>query len=301
MSRDITLRATLNDIVGDETFELWLKHETDAWALNQTGDVDPDEDSHQDFVILTLVEDDDYVAQIRLKRDGRYRAGYLTSNPDTWPDGSRCEFTPGALVGAGAPLINSAVWTRTSAVATRITVSINADDLATDLRVFRNGVSIGVIAAPHVNPVIFIDNDPPIAVEHEYTAAHTAGFLDGPLSAPVTVFAGPAMPTAFVRTSADDHFAEYVTTWDSDGLPTRFQDDFLCTGIFVTQTLTSSENYTRNIEDHVIPIGATQHATFHARIRAEVESFSVVDVSDWVTLLVECDIEATNPDYNSCP
>lgn len=301
MARDITLRATWSDIVGDETYELWLKHETDAWALEAVDDVTADVNNQQSITILTLIEGDDYVAQIRLKRDGRYRSGYLTSNPDTWPVGSRCAFTPGALVGADAPVINSAVWSRTSSSATRITVSINADDLAIDLHVYRNGVLVGTIVAPHVNPEIFIDNDPPIGVEHEYTAAHTAGFLDGPLSAPVAAFAGPPVPTGVARVTAADHFAFYEIEWDAGGALVRLQDDFACEAVFVTQALTATTPFERNIEDHVIPIGGTMHATFHARVRSEVESFSQTDVSDWVTILMECEIEDTNTEYFSCP
>jgi len=301
MSRDVTLQATLSDFVGDEDCELWLKHETDAWALNQTQPIAPDIDNHQDFVILTLVEGDDYVAQLRLKRDGRYRAGYLTANPDSWPESSRCEFTPGALVGADAPVVNSATWSRTSSSTTQIEVSVNADDLGVDLRIFRNGVSVGVVAAPHVNPVLFVDTDPPLAEEHDYTAKHTAGFLDGPVSNTVSVFAGPAVPASVDVTTDDTDFAFYTIEWDADGDIVRLQDDFACEGVYVTQYVGATTPHDRNLEDHVIPIGGTMVATFHARVRREVDAFSVTDVSDWVEVLVEILIEDTNTEYFSCP
>lgn len=301
MARDITLRATYSDLTGDETYELWLKHETDAWALEQAGDVDPDENMQQLLLILTLIEGDDYVAQIRLKREGRYRAGYLTSNPDTWPESSRCEFTPGALVGADAPVVNSATWSRTSSVSQKIQVSVNADDLDIDLRIFRNGVSIGVVPAPHVNPVLFDDVDPPLAEEHDYTAKHTAGFLDGPVSNTVSVFAGPAVPDAVDVTTDDTDFGFYTIEWDADGDNVRLQDDFACEGVYVTQYFGATTPHDRNLEDHVIPIGGTMLATFHARVRREVDSFSVTDVSDWVEVLVEILIEDTNTEYFSCP
>lgn len=306
MARDITLRATMSDLVGDETYELWLKHESDAWFLEDSGDVSVDIDLQQDFLLSTLTEGDSYVAQMRLKRAGRYRAGYLTADPDTWPSESRAEFVPGALIGVGAPTMNSASWARTSAIATHITVSINAADLTKDLKVFRDGGLIGTIAQPHTNPVTFLDVNPPLAANHTYTAKHTVGFLDGPESGPVECFAGPLPPADFVRTTDDTQYGRYDLSWSASGDDVQLQDDFLCVGGPFVNTIggggtTAASVFSIYKEVTLSPPGATQTATFTARGRRFITSFTVTDASDWVEAGVVMVIDDPNGEYNTCP
>lgn len=309
MARDVTLRATYDELVGDETYEVWLKHESDAWGLEDTGDVVPDDD-HQDFVLLGLTAGDDYIAQLRLKRAGRYRTGYLTSDPDTWPEGSRAEFTPGALEDAGAPEITDGVWARTSSSATNTTLTVNPDpdSLTLDIKILRDGVEIGTISAPHAGDgLTFVDTDPPLGSDHEYIAAHTAGFLDGPSSSPFHVFGGPLAPTSFVRVTASDAYGTYEVSWDDlgSGYKYRLQDDFLCPAVYTavigppgTMTGGSLEVHAESTE---IPVGDTQAVAFHCRIRAEVTAFTITDVSGYEVVLIEMLIEADNPDYSTCP
>lgn len=306
MARDITLRATMSDLVGDETYELWLKHESSAWFLEDSGDVMVDMDLQQDFLISTLVEGDSYVAQMRLKRAGRYRAGYLTADPDTWPSESRCEFVPGALEGVGAPTMNSASWSRTSSIATRITLSINAADLTKDIKVYRDGGFIGTITHPHTNPVTFIDANPALGVNHTYTAKHTVGFLDGPESGPVECFAGPLPPADFVRTTIDTEYGHYDLAWSASGDDVQTQDDFLCPGGPFVNTIigpgrTSASVLTVYKEVTLTPPGGTQSVDFTARARRYITSFTVEDVSDWVEAAITMLINDDNPDFNTCP
>lgn len=301
MSRDVTLRATMSDLVGDETYELWLKHESADWALFATGDVDVDEEYEQDFVLQELVDGDDYVAQIRLKRAGRYRVGYLTANPDTWPSASRCEFIPGALEGVGAPTIASGVWERTDADSTQITLTITPDDVTKDLKILRDGVEIGTVVAPLT---AYIDHDPTLGVNHVYIAKHTVGFLDSNPSAPFDVFAGPPVPADASMTSAPDDYGAYTLGWDADGEAVRGQHDFLCDGTYVNSfvggpTTASTKDVT--IEVTEMPPGATQTANFHARVRREVTTFGITDVSDWVVINIAMLIDDPNTDYHSCP
>ncbi len=301
-SRDVTIQWTGNDEAGDETYELWLKHADDAWELDQTGDVALDIDSHQSFLVSTLIEGDTYTVQIRQQRAGRYRAGYLTADPDTWPSQSRVTFVPGALVGVGAPVINSATWERTSSSTTDIALSINADDLTKDLKVFRDGVLITTLTAgPFTNPIAYTDHDPPLGVSHEYTARHTASSLDGPLSAPLDCFAGPLPPTSVSQTSLTSHFGSYTIDWDDDGVDTDVEDDFLCADTFVNQTTTDTPPYERFVEMDIIPDHGTVAADFHARVRARVTAFTITDVSDWATIAIECQIYDDNTAFNSCP
>jgi hypothetical protein len=304
MARDVILRATFSELVGDETFELWLKHDGE-WTLNQADDVVLDS-GHQDFTILSLTTGDAYVAQVRLKRAGRYRVGYLTSNPDTWDDQSRCEFRPGDLVGVGAPTLSSAVWTRVSPTGQHITLSITPDDLNTDIQITRDGEAIAVVSAPFTGAFTYDDENPPTGVSHAYTCAHvTSGGLAGASSAEVDCFGGPLPPSGVARTTADDHFAFYTLVWDADSDPVRIQDDFLCATFFVDQLGGSgtTTNSTEDIhkEDHLIPNDGEQAATFTARVRREVAFVDGTDVSDWVEVAIAMHIETTNTDYLSCP
>lgn len=307
MARDVTLRTTYTALVGDETFELWLKHEADAWFLHSTGDVDPDEDSQQTFLLSALAEDADYSAQFRLKRAGRYRAGWLTSNPDTWPSSSRIDFTTGALEGVDPPVLNSVAWSRTDADSTKVAVSINASDLTKDLKVFRNGVAIHTIAAPHVNPVLWDDVDPPLGETLTYLAKHTVGFLDSAPSNDEDVFTGPAPIAGLVRTSAIDNYGTYEVDWTNDGRTYQLQDDYLCSEVFSFEVGGAAGfvagPHEVNKELTLIPAGATQAIAFHARMRAKVTTFGTVDYSDWTTVLIEMEIDDPDTDtfFNTCP
>lgn len=302
MARDVLLGGTTHETeVGVDTYELWLKHATDAWALDSSGPVTEPNGGVQEFQLYALIEGDQYVAQLRMKRNGRYRAGYLTTNPDTWPGQSRVEFVPGALTGVGAPTINSVVWTRESGVATRITLSITPDDVLKGIRIFRDGLQIAEIDP---GETAYIDLNPDLAQEYTYTCRHFAGGSAGPFSDPVQCWSGP-LPPDVALASSPTAFGFYNVTWDSGVSDVDLEDDFLCSGTFthvVGPIGPEFSPYTRQIEDHDEPEGDTQHAIFHARMRQYVEAFAVTDVSDWCDpVLVECDIEALNADFNSCP
>lgn len=307
MARDIVLRATFQELVGDETYELWLKHD-DEWALNQAGDVVLSS-GHQDFTLLALVTGDDYAAQIRLKRAGRYRVGYLSGNPDTWPAQSRCDFVPGALAGVGAPTIDSAVWSRTDADHQKIRLTITPDTTEVNVAIFRDGVEIAVVEMPLLSPFTYDDIDPPIATSFSYTAKHkTAGGLYGPESGAASAFSGPGPVTGFDVTSAINDYGKYSIAWDDDGRHYRVQDDYLCTlsdWVDIVGSPFFGVGFVNNInkESTEIPEGSTQNIVFHVRIRAEVTTFGVTDVSDWNQLLVEMSIDDPDDDtgYNSCP
>lgn len=298
MSRDVTLRATWHELVGDETYEIWLKRASAAWALEDTGAVIADAFDQQEFVLLSLDEGVQYAGQIRLKRAGRYRAGYLSADPDTWPAQSRVDFTPGSLEGVSPPTIASAVWARTSGTTTTITLSITLADATKSTKVYRNGVLVATLDPGDTG---YVDNNPELATTHVYRARHSDLSLDGPFSDPLECFAGPLPPTDFVQSPPLDDFGRYTITWNSGGNPVRLEDDFACADTFVLVFDNPTQPYERDTEDHHSPAGTPRHVVFQARIRAEVTSFSVTDVTDWATIDVECDIEDTNTEYNSCP
>lgn len=305
--RNVLLGATWHELYGDETFELWLRHGTGAWALVEEGDVTVGDEEEQQFTLTGLVEGDHYTAQTRLKRNGRYRVGYLTADPDTWPAQSRVDFVAAALEDVEAPTIDSAVWSRTSALATQIALSVTAADTAKGLRLFRNGVQVAEIPGPHVNPVAIIDDEAPLGELHEYVARHFVESTNGTASAPVECFGGPAPPADFVRTTPDSSYHQYTLTWDADGDDVEPQDDFLCVDTAFQDTAPGDGRITDStitvFKSLILtPPGATASVSFTARARRYKTTFGVEDVSNWVevpvTILIDDD---NNEGYNTCP
>jgi len=308
MPRDIVLRAFYQDLVGDETFELWVQHESDGWVLSIVGEVVV-ASGHQDFSLFSLVSGDTYTAQIRLKRSGRYRTGYLSGDPDSWPSASRCEFVTGALEGVGAPTINSGTWSRTSSISQKIELNITPDDNAVDIAVYRDDVQIGVASAPFFGAFSFEDIDPTLGAEYAYIVKHIVVLsgLTGPSSNEVDVFSGPLPIAGFVMSSGPTDYGEYEIDWTSDARTYRAEDDYLCVG--TTYSLLTggaalvTGPHTETKEPTALPVGGTQSIFFHCRMRAEVTAFTVTDVSDWTTITITMEIDDPDDDtgFNTCP
>jgi hypothetical protein len=261
MSRDVTLQATFENLAGDESYELWLRHITEAWQLIHVDDVVVDGDSHQEITIADLVDGDQYTAQIRLTRAGRYRAGYLTADPDTWPGASRCVFTPGELVGVAAPTIVSGAWSRTSSSASHTSIVVTPADDTVDLVLYRDGSPVVTTNAPHVGDVTMVDPDPPSGDLHTYVAHHESGFLTGPGSNALDVFGGLTDLTGLVQTSpttGGPAFYQYDVDWDDPSTSdVRVEDDYVHFGDFV-------------LRDTIVP-GAT---TIHVNTEKNSSHFS---------------------------
>lgn len=307
MPRTITIHSVTNDLVGDETYEAWLKHESDAWTLVDAGDVDQVSGA-QDFVFPGLIDGADYSLQLRMKRAGRYRIGYLSGDPESWPAGSRLDFTVGSLIDVGAPTFDALDdWVRVDADHTKFTVHITPDDTTQNLELYRDGVLVHTFVQPLASPIVYDDVDPPLGVDHAYKARHVAGTLGGPFSATLTKFAGPPPATGFDQTSPLDTYGKYTVSWDNDARTYRLEDDWRCvsttfelvTGGAAITTGTHEEQK----ETTEIPEGATQSVFCHARVRAEVTTFGVTDVSAWEETVVECLIDDPDDDtqHNTCP
>lgn len=284
--RDVTIRATSHEMVGDETVELWLKRGAGDWALEQSVPVDDSNPPFQDFLVLGLESGLEHVAQIRVFRDGRYRAGYIGGDPDAWPEQSRIEFIPGAEA-APAPTIVSAAFERTSGVAHQmnVTVTPNPGALDLDLDLLRDGVVVDTIAGPHVGDVVMIDNDPPIATTRTYTARHRQFTLDGVLSDPLLAFVGPPAPTDFVQVAEISDYYAYHVEWTNPGGSIRVRDDWPIAG-FINRALlgSGSTHHDQAVEkESLFDEGSDEQVTFcQVEVRCEVASFAVIDVSDWV-------------------
>lgn len=187
MLRDVTIRQTMHEMVGDETVEVWLKIGAGDWELDRVDDVGAG--PTQDFEFIGVEEGVAHVMQTRAVREGRYRAGYLGADPDGWPEQSRVEFIPGTAE-AAAPTIVSTDWDNPTTTAT-VTVTPNPAHLDLDLQLLRDGVVVDTIAAPHVGDVVFetvmaSDDD-----FHDFTSRHVvSGGLVGTQSAPETLWTG---------------------------------------------------------------------------------------------------------------
>lgn len=303
---NVTINAIENEMVGDEFAELWLRRGSDAWELYDTVAIENDGD--QDFVFLGLEADVVHVVQTRSIRDGRYRAGYLSADPDAWPEQSRFAFRPGADP-AAAPTIAATSWERTAADAQNITVTVtpHASHLDLALQLFRDGELVATVEGPHVGDVDLVDEDPPLAQEHEYTARHVElGVILGDFSAPASQWSGPDAPTGLAEGTTG--FYSYEVTWDApvSGAVTRVQDDYLCSGNFANRGVTAADETSFSTIALEKESGAASNgnvpANFQARARHEVTSFSVTDVSAWTSpVAIEAEMAADETAFNSCP
>lgn len=307
MTRTIVTQFNSNEVIGDETYEVWLKHESDPWALVDAGDV---ESPTQQFTLPGLIDGDHYAMQVRMTRAGRYRVGYLSADPETWPAGSRLEFTVGSLIDVGAPTLDAVDdWVRVDADHTKFTVHITPNDTTQDLQLLRDNVVVHTFAAPLASPIVYDDVDPPLNANHTWKARHIAGTLVGPTSGTITKYAGPPPVLGFNQTSVFDNYGNYTVGWTDDGRTVRIEDDYLCVATsFVGLTGSpyvggGGGTHTEQKETTEIPEGAVQSIAFHARIRAEVTTFGVTDVSDWDEILIQMTIDDPDDDtnFNTCP
>lgn len=80
---------TQNDMVGDETWELWYQHGAGAWVklkeFSYASVAGPT--ASTTFTGVPLVSGA-YHVQLRARRGARYAAGYTDPDPTTWPGGS---------------------------------------------------------------------------------------------------------------------------------------------------------------------------------------------------------------------
>lgn len=289
--RDVVITANINERIGDETYELWLKRGTGPWLLEDTGAVSPSPAATQDFEILGLEEDLAHVMQLRMKRAGRYRTGYLTADPDTWPAQSRYEFTPGLSDDMGAPVLSAISWERTSGVLQTISFTVTPDDLALDVQILRNGVVIDTVSAPHAGAFAYDDENPPQggSTAHDYTARHSQGFLTGPLSNELSQWPGPPAPTALEDVSSSN-FYEYTVGWTNSesGAHTQVQDDYSDAGQYVDRVLANPAATSANSgtlpKTSELASNGNLNGKVGTRVRHEWTQFAVTDVSDWHTL-----------------
>lgn len=289
--RHVVIRAPFDEMTGDEIVEVWLKT-AGVWALYDTVPIDgspPD----QLFAFDNLEDEEEYSVQLRASRDGRYRAGYLGSDPEGWPDESRIDFIPGD-VAAAAPTIVGAVWERTSNVAEQVTVTVtpNAGHLDKKLQLLRGGVVVAEVDGPHVGDVDLVDLNPPGETSQNYTARHIQFTLPGTESAPLARWVGPDAPTDLVQVAELNDYYFYHVDWTlaGAGYPTRVRDDWPVAG-FINRALHASPtaHHDQAVEKNSLQMeGSGEELTScTVEVRHEGAVFGVTDWSEWVGISVD--------------
>lgn len=290
--RHVVIRAPFTEMVGDEQAEVWLKIGAGDWALYDTVEVQ-DTPPPQDFEFSNLEADVTHKVQLRPIRDGRYRAGYLFADPDSWPAQSLLEFVPGD-VAADAPTIVSATWERTSNVQEEVTVTVtpHPDQLAKKLQLLREGVVVAEVDGPHVGDVELVDINPPGETSQTYTARHIQFTLPGAESDPLERWVGPDAPTDLVQVAELNDYYAYHVDWTlaGAGYGTRIRDDWPVAG-FINRAFPGSptNHHDQGVEKESAKMeGADEVLTScSVEVRHEGAVFGVTDWSDWVGISVD--------------
>lgn len=249
--------------------------------------------------------------KLRLRKVGKHVTAYLNDveimSLDTLVDQNNTFLVVYGQTTLGAQIDDVSVkfvemgWERLDATHAPIVFNITADDASKDIDIYRDGVLIDtLVGGSYETPALYSDAAA-LGVAHSYIAKHRAGTLSGTGSNELTVFAGPPGPPTFAQSSSTSAFGTYTVDWDDLGSSARLQDDFLCPLAYRDVIVTGTGTRTEVLESDVMPVNPTQTASFRARVRREVTSFGVTDVSDWVTITVRCLIYEANTDYQSCP
>lgn len=90
----LTVDWTQNDMVGDETWELWYQHTGGAWVkLKEFAYATvPGPTAETTFTGAPLVAGT-YTVALRARRSGRYAPGYASTDPDDWPGAAKATGT----------------------------------------------------------------------------------------------------------------------------------------------------------------------------------------------------------------
>lgn len=307
MPRDVTIRGTPTEMLGDETVEVWLKRGSAEWELYDV--VDVVDDPTQDFLLENLEEAVLHVLQLRATRESRYRTAYLSADPDDWPVQSRYQFTPGLDLEFGVPAITGTEWERTSGSAQeiRVTATAASGSEAYALQLLRNGSIVDEIAGPHGGPVVLTDANPPLAADHSYTVRHVEGFDVGPQTGAAVQYAGPAAPVNLAHTTPGVGWYAYTLEWDAppSGAVSRVQDNYANQSVFAARTVTAADATTSgsiNLEKNSsFEPNGNSPCLFDARVRHEVTAFAVTDVSKWVEVEVLAEIASDETAWDERP
>lgn len=281
-TRAVTLQWLNNAMAGDELLELWLKD--GAWSLDSSIAVSPvSPQSH----VFALSPGTSYSFQIRARREGSYRSGYTSSDPEDWPSGSRLDYT----TGLPKPVVAFAGWARTSSTDQHLSLAFSNVDTARAVRVYRDaGGGFALVQTVGAGTLTY---DYPIGggesgLDLVFYIDQLADDATSNPSDQVTVYAGIEAPTMLEQIDPIGPLPNYGYTaqWalGHAGAKTRVSDHW--TGVYQDRVLTAASA----LSQAVGPLEQTSvsHTTNHdvsviVRVQHELTSFTVTDVSEWVS------------------
>lgn len=302
--RTVVISWVNSAMAGDELLELWLKT-AGSWALSETIPVASIAEQSHEFGFAPGAARS---LQIRAKRDGVYRAGYDSTDPEDWPSGSRLDFTCGMPTG----VLAFTGWARTSGVAHHLSFSFSNVDPARETKFYRDDGGgfdlIGTIAAGTSTYDYAIQSgEEATTLAFKITQANDDA-VETP-SNTLNVFAGPLAPTNLDTLPSSPGYSNvwygYDIQWVSANVlySTKVQDNYC--GAFQTRA-TEPAGIQTKLETGLTKFSAASpngnlEVMVDVRIRHEYTSFAVTDVSDWTELdNVPVDIAPDETAYGSC-
>jgi len=302
---------------GDETVEVWLRRDGDAWGASPTATASI---SLAPEVTVDGLYAGDYELAIRYKRDGLYSAaGTVTGQPtydytgapDTWPAVSQGAFT----VATPAPSITSLVWSRQSMSVERVAVTYAGAFVVQILRNTTNDAGTATLIHTASGSSGTYNDDAPgtgettvyYFVRHRYPDLTT-----GPASSGYARWIGPNAPTGLEQIIASPTYPAdyyiYTLQWDApnSGATTTVEDQYLCASVYATRGTTAADavtvSHTVQKDSAMSEDGSEIMAEFDVRARHNQTAFTVTDNGEWAVLpSVAVRIAVDETAFNSCP
>jgi hypothetical protein len=250
------------------------------WVL--VGTVPVSISSSQVVTIEGLDSLSEYNVAFRYRRDGLFNPGASGSDPSIWPSISRCNFT----TTIDPPEVSEATWSRTSAIAERVTLTIVPNDTDADINVYRrtalgDPVLIDTIAGPHVGDVTYVDETISGETGYWYSAT-TDSTIESPPSDEVRVWAGPAaIPVYVYQITAHSGYTIGFTTVDPT-VETELHDSYDDAGgngaLQLRATAAAGETEVFSGFLPGVPEGTFQ---IEANLRHKLTSFTVDDFGEF--------------------
>lgn len=301
--RIITLQWVNNQMAGDELLELWKKV-AGVWSLETTIPVAAIAEQTHEFSGLPGTT---YRFAIRGRRDGSYRTDYQSANPDDWPAVSKLDHT----AGQPTPVLAFTGWDRTSGVRQILTFSWTNFDTARPTRFWRDdGGGFDLIATIGAGVSTYEYEIQP-GEEEETFDFYVDQAADDATSEPsneLSIYAGPEAPSNLSVSPPEPSYSNiwygYNVEWSnaSGSYSTRVEDDYC--GAYTSRSLAgggvSSYMELGLPKDSVMDPNGNVEAIIGVRVRHEVTSFAVLDVSEYVEISVPIDIASDETAIGTC-
>lgn len=282
-------------MAGDELLELWLKTGS-SWALDSTIAVTSNPTQTHTF---SLAPGTTYSFQIRARRGGVYRAGYTSGNPEDWPSGSRLDYT----TGLPKPTLTFTGWARTSSTARHLSFTLGNLVSARGTRFYKStngGSSFSLVATigAGTSTYDYAIQGGEDGVDMVFYVDQLADDSTSNPSDHLTAYAGLEAPDTLAQSGTTPDFYAYHATWNNNhaGVQTRIADHY--DGVYTNRVLTAANATTGDVTG--LPKSSAHGSNgnvpgpAYVRIRSELTSFTVTDVSKWVPndtgLLFQIDI-----------